>query len=63
MIFSFGEIQPDWGRLTPYVMDAISRLVPSLRDSVGIRNLFGGPESFTPDNYIPHFRMSVPLVY
>jgi glycine/D-amino acid oxidase-like deaminating enzyme len=43
----FGEIPPDWDRLTPYLGKAMSR-VPSVQD-VGVKKLFCGPESFTPD--------------
>ena len=46
--FSFGEIEPDWERMMPYLEDAMSR-VPIVRDH-GIKTLFCGPESFTPDN-------------
>ena len=45
--FSFGEIPPDWDRLGPYVEKAMAR-VPVSKDT-GIRKLFCGPESFTPD--------------
>ena len=45
--FSFGEISPDWDRMGPYVEKAMGR-VPMAADS-GIRKLFCGPESFTPD--------------
>jgi 4-methylaminobutanoate oxidase (formaldehyde-forming) len=45
--FSFGEIPPDWDRLTPFLERAMSR-VPATLD-VGIRKFFCGPESFTPD--------------
>jgi 4-methylaminobutanoate oxidase (formaldehyde-forming) len=45
--FSFGEIPPDWDRITPFLDKAMSR-VPILRET-GIRKLFCGPESFTPD--------------
>ena len=46
--FSFGEIEPDWERMMPYLEDAMSR-VPIVQD-YGIKTLFCGPESFTPDN-------------
>ncbi|MDX2381495.1 MAG: FAD-dependent oxidoreductase, partial [Acidimicrobiia bacterium] len=46
--FSFGEIPSDWDRLAPFIEHAIERL-PGL-ETVGIRKLFTGPESFTPDN-------------
>lgn len=45
--FSFGEIQPDWDRMTPYLEKAMSR-VP-ITGQIGIRKFFCGPESFTPD--------------
>ncbi len=45
--FSFGEIDPDWDRVTPHLEKAYSR-VPSTLD-IGVRKLFCGPESFTPD--------------
>ena len=45
--FSFGEIEPDWDRMTPFLEKAMSR-VPISTD-VGIRKFFCGPESFTPD--------------
>ena len=43
----FGEIAPDWDRLAPYLEKAMSR-VPAVQD-VGVKKLFCGPESFTPD--------------
>jgi 4-methylaminobutanoate oxidase (formaldehyde-forming) len=45
--FSFGEIPPDWDRMTPYLEKAMSR-VPVTLDA-GIKKFFCGPESFTPD--------------
>jgi heterotetrameric sarcosine oxidase gamma subunit len=45
--FSFGEIQPDWERMMPYIDIAMER-VPILKDT-GIHKFFCGPESFTPD--------------
>jgi glycine cleavage system aminomethyltransferase T/glycine/D-amino acid oxidase-like deaminating enzyme len=49
--FSFGEIPPDWERMYPHIERAMKR-VPSLLET-GIRVLFCGPESFTPDhNYL-----------
>ena len=45
--FSFGEIQPDWERMTPYIDIAMER-VPILKNT-GIHKFFCGPESFTPD--------------
>ena len=45
--FSFGEIPPDWDRLTPFLERAMSRVPVTME--VGIKKLFCGPESFTPD--------------
>jgi len=45
--FSFGEIPPDWERLTPFLERAMARVPISLE--AGIRQFFCGPESFTPD--------------
>ncbi|MFC2063522.1 FAD-dependent oxidoreductase [Chloroflexota bacterium] len=45
--FSFGEINPDWDRMMPYIEIAMGR-IPVLKDA-GIHKLFCGPESFTPD--------------
>ena len=45
--FRFGEIQPDWDRMGPYIEDAMER-TPMLKN-VGIKKFFCGPESFTPD--------------
>ncbi|KAG7359222.1 FAD dependent oxidoreductase [Nitzschia inconspicua] len=47
--FSFGQIEPDWDRMEPYLIAAMERLVPEIQD-VGIKTFFCGPESFTPDN-------------
>jgi 4-methylaminobutanoate oxidase (formaldehyde-forming) len=47
--FSFGEIEPDWDRMEPYLLTAMERLVPEVQN-VGIKKFFCGPESFTPDN-------------
>ncbi len=46
--FSFGEIPSNWDRLGPFLEIAMETL-PVL-EHVGIRKLFTGPESFTPDN-------------
>lgn len=46
--FNFGEIQPDWDRMMPYVEAAMER-VPAVQNA-GIKAFFCGPESFTPDN-------------
>jgi heterotetrameric sarcosine oxidase gamma subunit len=49
--FTFGDIPPDWERMSPYIEKAMRR-VPCLLDT-GIKLLFCGPESFTPDhNYL-----------
>jgi glycine cleavage system aminomethyltransferase T/glycine/D-amino acid oxidase-like deaminating enzyme len=45
--FSFGEIEPDWERMAPFLEKAMSR-VPITQEA-GILKLFCGPESFTPD--------------
>jgi len=45
--FSFGEIPPDWERLTPFLEQAMGRVPVTLE--AGIRKFFCGPESFTPD--------------
>ena len=44
---SFTTITPDWERLTPFLEKAMSRVPASTK--VGVRQLFCGPESFTPD--------------
>jgi heterotetrameric sarcosine oxidase gamma subunit len=49
--FAFGEIPPDWDRMQPYLERACGR-VPVLAEA-GVKLLFCGPESFTPDhNYL-----------
>jgi glycine cleavage system aminomethyltransferase T/glycine/D-amino acid oxidase-like deaminating enzyme len=45
--FAFGEIAPDWDRIGPYLERAMTRVPVSAE--TGIRKLFCGPESFTPD--------------
>ncbi len=45
--FSFGELPPDWDRLTPFLEKAMERVPISME--TGIRKFFCGPESFTPD--------------
>jgi len=45
--FSFGEIEPDWDRMMPYVERAMSRVPLSI--DTGVKKFFCGPESFTPD--------------
>jgi heterotetrameric sarcosine oxidase gamma subunit len=44
---AFASLEPDWERITPFLDAALGRL-PSLRDA-GVRTMFCGPESFTPD--------------
>jgi len=45
--FVFGEIDPDWDRMVPFLEKAYER-VPDA-SGLGIRKFFCGPESFTPD--------------
>lgn len=45
--FSFGELPPDWERMTPFLEKAMSR-VP-VTSEIGMKKFFCGPESFTPD--------------
>ncbi|MGD9093709.1 MAG: FAD-dependent oxidoreductase [Anaerolineales bacterium] len=45
--FTFGEIQPDWDRMMPYLEEAMKR-IPVL-ENAGVHKFFCGPESFTPD--------------
>ena len=45
--FSFGELPPDWERMTPFLERAMAR-VP-ITQEVGMKRFFCGPESFTPD--------------
>ena len=45
--FSFGELEPDYERLAPFLELAFAR-IPALRDT-GIIKFFCGPESFTSD--------------
>jgi glycine cleavage system aminomethyltransferase T/glycine/D-amino acid oxidase-like deaminating enzyme len=45
--FSFGELPPDWARMTPYLETAMQRVPAAL--TTGMRKFFCGPESFTPD--------------
>lgn len=45
--FAFGEIAPDWDRIGPYLEKAMGRVPVTLQ--TGVRKLFCGPESFTPD--------------
>ncbi len=45
--FSFGDIPPDWDRMTPYLERAMSRVPATLE--AGVRKFFCGPESFTAD--------------
>ena len=44
---AFASLAPDWDRIGPYLTRAIDRF-PSLHEA-GIRTMFCGPESFTPD--------------
>ncbi|MEI7745285.1 MAG: FAD-dependent oxidoreductase, partial [Chloroflexota bacterium] len=44
---AFASLPPDWDRIGGYLDDAMDRF-PSLREA-GIRTMFCGPESFTPD--------------
>jgi len=45
--FSFGEIGPDWDRMTPFLEKAMARVPISME--LGLKKFFCGPESFTPD--------------
>jgi len=45
--FSFGEIEPDWDRMGPFLEKAMSR-VP-ITQELGVKKFFCGPESFTAD--------------
>jgi 4-methylaminobutanoate oxidase (formaldehyde-forming) len=45
--FSFGQLSPDWDRMTPYLAKAMQRIPISAE--VGVKTFFCGPESFTPD--------------
>ena len=45
--FSFGEIPPDWDRMTPFLEKAMSRIPVTME--LGVKKFFCGPESFTPD--------------
>src|SRR5512145_2445513 len=45
--FAFGEIEPDWDRMAPYLEKAMARVPVTLE--AGIKKFFCGPESFTPD--------------
>src|SRR5258706_5870840 len=45
--FSFGELPPDWDRMSPYLETTMAR-VP-ITEQIGIRKFVCGPESFTPD--------------
>lgn len=45
--FSFGEINPDWDRMGPYLEKAMNRVPMTLK--LGLRKFFCGPESFTAD--------------
>lgn len=45
--FTFGKIEPDWDRMGPYIERAMKRVPMTME--VGVKELFCGPESFTPD--------------
>jgi 4-methylaminobutanoate oxidase (formaldehyde-forming) len=45
--FTFGEINPDWDRMMPYIEEAMKRI--PIMQHAGVHKLFCGPESFTPD--------------
>ena len=45
--FSFGEIEPDWDRMTPHLERAMARIPACL--GAGVKKFFCGPESFTAD--------------
>lgn len=45
--FSFGEIEPDWDRMEPFLEKAMSRVPISME--LGVKKFFCGPESFTAD--------------
>ena len=45
--FAFGEIPPDWERMGPYIETAMKRVPIAFQ--TGVKKLFCGPESFTPD--------------
>ena len=45
--FAFGEIPPDWERMQGYIETAMQRVPITMQ--TGVKKLFCGPESFTPD--------------
>ena len=45
--FSFGQLPPDWERMSPFLEKTMSRI--PVASQAGIRTFFCGPESFTPD--------------
>ena len=45
--FSFGEIEPDYERMAPYVEKVLTRVPITIE--AGVKKFFCGPESFTPD--------------
>jgi len=47
--FAFGQLEPDWDRMAPYLEKAMERFSPDIRNSLGVKTFFCGPESFTPD--------------
>ncbi len=44
---SFASLPPDWDRMGPYIETAMHRVPATL--TAGVKKLFCGPESFTPD--------------
>jgi len=47
--FAFGELDPVWDRMAPYLESALERLTSKVQKA-SIKTFFCGPESFTPDN-------------
>ena len=45
--FSFGEIEPDFDRMAPFLDRAMARVPKTLE--CGVKKFFCGPESFTAD--------------
>ncbi len=45
--FSFGQLPPDWERMSPFLEKTMSRI--PVASETGVRTFFCGPESFTPD--------------
>ncbi|GKY96201.1 hypothetical protein MPSEU_000580000 [Mayamaea pseudoterrestris] len=44
---SFLELEPDWDRMMPFIEKAME-IIPDVKNA-GVKKLFCGPESFTPD--------------